>query len=219
MTIKAVCKILVVLMLCASVQASDSLRTVSEFGRRVFRNLNMADTLNGVDGLDSNIVQAFVREAVPMVSYQAKTSITTTSGTMWYNISGNTDSVRAAFVKKGGFAYPLRLRPIEEFLEAYQSDPNVYDTTGLDLCAVFGDTLYLYPVPARTDTVIVLYWTHGGFVSASTDTVTTAPAYYPWIEFYATVRSAAVKEHQLLPLYEGFFSRESSRIGLRGKTE
>lgn len=197
---RVVAKLLVFLMLLSPVAiASDSLRTVSEMGHRVFNNLNIADTIEGHARLDSGTVRRCIRDATVDVGTllptpKAKT-ITTTSGTFGYLVDTHLDSVQAAFVKGGRWAKLLPVVPWYKLIEAYSQMGLTYDTTSIEYAAVNGDSLYLYPVPASGDSIYVFYTTRGSTPTAAADTIDVPHELYSAVEYLATVKAAMIEQN------------------------
>jgi len=214
--------LLTALIISSVSSASDSLRTVGEFGRRVFRNLLVTDTVAGNDILDSGLVNRLVRDAVLEVgsrigAEKAKT-ITTTSGTMGYQADAHFDSLRAVMLKKGRYSELISFGTFDAFSSAYDKMAHSYDTGAYEFCAIHGDSIYLYPVPASTDTIYLFYWGWGKTPSAAADTVDLPHELYNLVEYWATVKAAAVEQNpERMQTYLLLYKTEEQKY-LGGKT-
>lgn len=201
------------LLICPVTWASDTLRTVSEYGHRVFNNLNMADTLNGSDRFDSTDAQRCIRDAVgeigAKIGVPKVTSIATTDKTMSYEVDEYLVEVDGVLIKKNRFSKPILLVSFDKFLEAYVQQGISYDTGSYSYCAVHGDSLYLYPIPARVDTINVIYWARGDNVSTFADTVTLPYKLYPAVEYLATAKAAGIiKKYDDAKYYRNLYDLE-----------
>lgn len=182
-------------MFFGDIYASDSLRTVSEFGRRVFRNLNYTDTLNGASNLDSVDVQTYVRDAVTIIGStigrpRAKI-ITTTANTMAYEIDEEFNEIRGVIHWTGKLLLPLTVySDIEELIGAMKSQFTLSDSIGYNGCAIHGDSIYLHPLPRDTDTMYVFYQARATYVDTFSNTVTLPIETYQSVEWMATLMAA-----------------------------
>lgn len=187
--------LLTALIISAPAFASDSLMTIADMGSRVFANLNFADTATGADILDTHDVRRYVRDAVVEVgadvgAEKAKT-ITTASGTFSYLIDKHFDSLRAVMLKKGSFSELINFGTFSDFAQAYERMAHTYDTSAYQFAAIHGDSLYLYPIPPRTDTIYLFYWARGKTPTAAADTIDLPHELYSAVEYLATAKSAA----------------------------
>jgi len=190
-------KLIILLMLIpALTQASDSLRTVSEFGRKIFHNMNMSDTLNGSDRFDSTDAQRCVRDAANevgnLVGTEKAKRIVTSAGTWGYEVEKDLNSILAVTIKRTKFSKPVIVYPFEKLLEAYSQQSSTYDTVAYFGCGISGDSIYPYPIPNRVDTLYLIYRGSGTKVSTYSDTVNLSIKYYPAVEYLATAKAAAI---------------------------
>ena len=206
----------------ADAVASDSIRTVSEFGHRVLSNLNCSDTLNGNDLIDSLEAQRQVRDAVVDVgallpTEKAKT-ITTVDGTIGYEVDSHLDSLRAVLLKKGRYAKVIEVVTWGKFKQSISQMGTVYDTSSARYASVHGDSVYVYPVPPRVDTLYLFYTARGTVPCCDTSTVDMPHELYSAVEYLATMRAAGVVEDMVtLGIYEKLFGIEANKF-LGGKT-
>lgn len=216
--IKVVVRILVFLMLLSSlVGASDSLRTVTEMGQRVFSNLGMADTTLGNSRLDTAKVRRCVRDATVEIGTllppeKAKTIITA-SGTFGYLVDKHLDSVTAVVLKRGAFGLQIDVVPFWKFGQAWSQMGSVYDTASYAYCGVWGDSLYPYPIPHRKDTIYVFYTARGRTPTAAADTIDLPHELYTAVEYAATVKGAAILEYaNKLEIYKSLLADEIAKF-------
>jgi hypothetical protein len=189
-------KLILILLFCLLPMAvhaaewSDTSMTVVLFGQRVFNNLNMADTLNGNDRLDSVRVRRLVRDAYKQVGTEIgmrkSTRIETVDKTAKYLVDDGLNYLSMVFIKRNRFLAPVRVVEYEKFLEAYATQGTSYDTGSYDYATQYGDSIYLYPIPARVDTILVEYNARGPNLYADTNVIQLPHELYPAIEFLAT---------------------------------
>jgi hypothetical protein len=199
------------MMIPAMAGASDSLRTVTEFGNTVMNNLLLADTSNGNDRLSSSVVQRCVRDAAGevgnLVGTEKAKSITTTSGTWGYEVEKDLNSIVAVAIRNDKFAKAIIIYPFEKLIESYYQQSYSYDTASYFGVGVHGDSIYPYPIPSRVDTLIVIYRGSGTKVSAASDTVNLRYKYYPAVEYLATSKAAAIiKNYDAAKFWQGLFN-------------
>lgn len=211
-----------VVSLPSSVAASDSLRTISEFGYRVLANLNCADTLNGNDLVDSTDAQRHVRDAVvdvgTMIPTEKAKTIVTVDGTFGYLVDTHLDSLRMVLLKKGRYAHVVDVVRWSKMKDVFSRMGLAYDTSSAKYAAVHGDSAYIYPIPPRVDTLYLFYTARGAVPTAYTDTVDTPHELYSAIEYLATMRAAlSVGDHIHAANYEKLFGIEISKF-MGGKT-
>lgn len=205
------------MLLASLVDASDSLRTVTEMGQRVFANLGMADTTLGNSRLDTAKVRRCVRDATVEIgsllpSERAKT-ITTVDKTFGYLVDTHLDSVQAVILKKGRFGLQIDIVPFWKFSEAWSQMGSVYDTASYAFCGIHGDSLYAYPIPARVDTLYVFYTARGKTPTAATDTINVPHELYSAIEYAATVKGAAILDwRDKLEIYKSLLADEIAKF-------
>ena len=217
MIFKVAVSLLVFLMLGSVGYASDSLRTVSEFGRRVFNNLGVSDTINGTPRFDSSDVRRFVRDAVieigTMLPPERAKRIVTASGTFGYLIDSHLDSIQAVILKKGRFAKQIDVVPFWKMGESWSQMGGVYDTASYAFCAVHGDSLYPYPIPSRVDTLYLFYTGRGRTPAVDTSVVDLPHELYTAVEYMATVKGAAMMEYGTkLEIYRLLLADEISKF-------
>jgi len=226
MVFKAVVSLL--LIFCATANASDSLRTVSEFGHRVFANLNCADTSNGNDLLDSVDVQRYVRDAVidvgQKISVPKSKTITTADGTFGYLVDAHLVRLDVALVEYNNSIKLLPVVPFEKFAESYNMAASTYDTTFYSFAASHGDSIYIMPIPRNTRSIRVYYWTWGTNVTHDTSVVLLPQEMYDAVEYRATELAAAKYQNPgLMKIYGDLYMAEVAELrqlsGDRGKAE
>lgn len=191
-------KIVLTVLLCLlslSIQAyDDTLLTVTEFGHRVFNNLNIKDTLNGNDRLDSTRVRRFVRDAVKQVGTEIgmlkSVRIETVDGTPKYVVDVGLNYLSMVFLKRNRFLQPLRIVDYDRFLESYSTQGTSYDTMSYNYCVQIADSILLFPIPARVDTIMMEYNARASNLYADTNVVQLPYELYPAVEFLATGLSA-----------------------------
>lgn len=191
-------KLILIILFCLlplTAQAyDDTLLTVTEFGHRVLYNLNIKDTLNGNDRLDSNGVRRFVRDAVKHVGTEIgmlkSVRIETVDGTPKYVVDVRLNYLSMVFLKKNRFLQPVRIVDYDRFLESYSTQGTSYDTSSSDYCTQIGDSIILYPIPARVDTIMVEYNARAPDLYADTNVVQLPHKLYPAVEYFATGLSA-----------------------------
>ena len=186
--------LLVLILIAASVSADDSLRTVREFGHRIFHNLNFADTLNGSDRLDSVDAQRIVRDAVRNVRYPKSKSVTLADGSFAYLLDDYLYEVVSALTIYGGTVDVAKVVEFERFKENMTMTGSMWDSLLVDMVSWFGDSVYVYPIPVKAGSLIVYYTVRGPNCPVggdTTDYVVDIPVeYYDQIDYWGAAEAA-----------------------------
>lgn len=178
------------MLMVSAVSASDSLRTVAEFGRKVFHNLNFADTLNGSDRFDSVDAHRYVRDAVRAIRYPKSKSVTLVDGTFSYLLDKQMTEVNSALSIYNNTANAAKVVPFEKFQENFNMTATTWDSLSVDMVSWFGDSVYVYPIPVGPGSLLVYYTVHGPNYAASSDTVNISVEFYEEIEYWSTAHAA-----------------------------
>ena len=219
---KAVCSLLLILFLAVPAMASDSLMIISEFGTRVFSNLNFANTTAGTTNCDTGVVYRKVRDAVGLVGNKIampkSKAVTTANGTKTYLLDLHLVTLDAALIKKGNFVYPVKvIQDYEKFAESYETMLNPSDSI-VSYAVRHGDSVEFFPVPRSTMTIEVKYWARGKNAIATTDTVDLPEECYDAIEFLATWLCAVkIEDNVRAATYKELYLKEEDY--LRGLTD
>lgn len=222
MFFKAVCSLLLMLFLAVPAMASDSLMTITDFSRRVFVNLNFADTTLGTVNCDTADARKAARQAVRMVGSKIampkSKSLTMANGTKTYLVDLHLIQLDAALMKKGNFVYPLKVvKDYEKFAESYETMLNPSDSI-VTYAVRHGDSVEFFPVPRSTMTIEVKYWARGKNTQAAADTVDLPEETYDAVEFLATWMCAAkIRDDARAATFKELYSIEENY--LRGLTD
>jgi hypothetical protein len=158
-------------------------------------DLNLADTLNGVPGLDSARMLRVIAEAAgdvgSKIGMEKAKNVTMASGTNAYLLDVHLSDARAAAVVKNYSLYPIGVVSFEEFKNLLSASSIASDSLP-KFCAVHGDSIYFQPVPQYTGTVKVWYWARGKVLATQSDTCDLPYELYPAVEYYAAMRAAGI---------------------------
>ena len=227
MICRAVVSVVLLLLLAIPASAVDTLRTVAEMGRQVFKNLNLADTTLGTVRMDTSMVRRVVRDQVRVVTNHVgipkSKALTMVNGTKTYLLDRLAIRLDAAVVKKGNFVYPLTVGDYETFFQSYATMLNPQDTV-LQYIVPLGDSVEFYPIPRATMTVEVKYWSRAPNYTVDTNIIVVPEEMYDAIEYRATALAAKKldRENDYKAWMELYLAEEMYLRGLsddKGKIE
>lgn len=174
--VKYIILVLVTLsMLSAPCKADiDSLLTVEEYAYRCFGMLNINDTINGSARLDSSDMIKLVKMSFSRISRsitipKAK-NVFAVANQRAYLVDDALVSFGSAIKASNGVSKPLiRMYKGVENSEDYQDKMVAGDS--VMFYEVWGDSIYLYPMPTKVDTIQVKYNGRPPHPDAVNDTV------------------------------------------------
>jgi len=167
---------------------SDTLLTCKEYGFRVANILNLADTVNGNDVVDSGTIQKSVRMAFNEIgrgiAIPKSQKITLVSGTRRYFVdNGLTDISFVARIRNKSSS-PLNL--IYPGIETDTDwEDKILSGDTVQFYSVHGDSIRIFPTASYTDTIEVDYFARPAHPDASSDTVNIPVKYRDALIFLA----------------------------------
>ncbi len=184
------------LLLSCPVMASDTLRNITEFMNLSYQNLLVADTTNGNALLPAGAMKKFVRLTVLDVNAKVgapqSKKLATVAGTQSYLVDAGLRYVNNVELIRNKFSRPIKITHPDQAYKEYLANAGVYDTAAYAFCWFHGDSMSLFPVPVRADTIALDYMVRLAHPSTDTGTVLLPVEMYQAIEYGATARGARV---------------------------